>query len=148
MGTIRASIWQIVAAAALLAFAVQTVRIDGFPLFYTGLRGQLLECRDAQSEANKAAQAVADRAREDGRAAALADRERIAAGDAKRAEESAKAVADLQAIVARLSRPQPPVRVTVESEPPIIITPPVGPSCDLDRGALDDLRERLNRGRL
>lgn len=136
------------AAILAIAFAVQTVRIDGFPIFYDGLRSQLLACENAQAKANEAAQAAAEKAREDGRVAAIADRERIEASDKQRAADSAKTVADLQAIVARLKQPQPPMRVTVDQPLPLVVTPPVGMSCDLDRSALDDLRERLNRGRL
>jgi hypothetical protein len=137
-----------VAALLLVGFVVQTVRIDGFPLFYTGMRTQLAECNDAQRLVNEAVLAAADKAREEGRATAIADRERLAADDAKRLAESNKTVADLQAIVARLRQPQPPVRVIVDGQPPVVITPPVAMSCDLDRGALDDLRTTLNRGRL
>lgn len=136
------------AAVLAIAFAVQTIRIDGLPIFYDGLRMQLAACETARLTANEAAGKAAEKAREDGRAAALADADKLAGDRAKERESTAKTISDLQSIVARLQRPQPPVTVRVEGEPPVIATPPVSQACLLDKDALGDLRERLNRGRL
>lgn len=143
---IRANVWSLVAGLALAGFVFQTLRIDGVPLFYVGYRTQLAECRAMQQEANDAATAAANKAREEGRVAALADAQRLAADEAKRKADADKALADLRAIVARLQRPQPPVTVRVEGGEPIVVTPAVG-MCLLDREAVNDLRAALNRGR-
>lgn len=138
------------ALAAVLAVALvaQTVRIDGFPILYDGLRMQLATCLAAQGLANDAAIKAAEKAREEGRAAALADTDKLAADRAAEKATTQKTISDLQGIVARLQRPQPPVTVRVEGEPPVVVTPSVSQACLMDKDALGDLRERLNRGRL
>ncbi len=147
MIAIRAYLWQIVSAVAAAAFLFQTFRIDGVPIFYTGMRTQLAECRAAQGLANDAAQKAAEKSREEGRQAAIADATRLGAEEAKRKADSDKTVSDLQAIVARLQRPQPPVTVRVEGGEPVVVTQTVMGMCELDRGAIIDLRSALNRGR-
>lgn len=138
------------AAAAILffvGFAVQTVRIDGFPLFYTGMRTQLAEAEVANARANERAAAVVDKAREDGRAAAAQDSQRLADAVSQRQRDLDGSIARLGPIASRLLgiSQQPPK----PGEPPVVITPsPLPPVCRLDRTTLDDLRNELNMGRV
>lgn len=144
---LKANVAILVAAVAVGAFLFQTFRIDGVPLFYTGMRTQLAECRSAQALANEAAQAAAEKAREEGRQAAAADAKRLDENEAKRQAESDATIADLKDAVRRLNQPRPPVTVHVEGGEPIVVTQAVGGMCALDPMAISDIRAALNRGR-
>lgn len=142
-----------IASAAVVvllgAFIVQTVRIDGFPLFGPGYRGQLAECRNERGRENDAILEAQNKGREEGRVAAAADSAALAEREKKRDEDFGKRIEALDSITADLAkpRPEPTVRVTVDDPLPVVVTPPSSPQCLLDQDVLDRLRTFINQGR-
>jgi len=139
-----ASALVIVLGAALV---FQTVRIDGFPFFGPGLRGQLAECQAQQGEANAAVLKAREDGREEGQKSAAADTAALLERDQKRDESFDKRIGELKTITADLAKPKPPVRVSVDDPLPVIVTPSQTPACVLDKAALDRLHDFVNQGR-
>lgn len=136
-----------VIALLLAALVVQTVRIDGFPFFGPGYRGQLAECRNERNAENDAILEAQRKGREEGRIAAAADTATLLERDKQRDETFDKRIGDLRAITAELAKPKPPVTVSVDDPLPVIVTQPLTPACLLDRAVLERLHDFVNEGR-
>ena len=121
--------------------------IVGLLLWNAQLRLDLANCRAEKLIDDLAAHEAVNKELKEGRDAANKDGERLRQEQADRDKKLDAGLKELSRITVRLNAPRPPVTVMVESEPPVVITPPAGPSCALDRMALDDLRAFLNRGR-
>lgn len=139
----------IAAAAAVLFLALaiyQTIRIDGFPFFGPGLRGQLAECQAFQGLANQKAQEAADKAREEGRLSAAADSEKLRASEVERQRMEMETLEMLQKQAANLRRPPPPVIVPRAPPPPVVLEPPppLPAVCLLNQEALDAMQATIN----
>ena len=129
----------------LVGFLIQTVRIDGFPLFGDGLRQKLTACENVNLAANQLAQDAVAKAREEGRITAAADSLKLVQDETERRKVTDKTITDLRIMVARL-RPVPPRPIVVTGPPPVRL-PPLPVACKLDQTALDSIRSALNEQR-
>ncbi len=132
-----------IAAAGAIALVLM---YGAWSIQVSGLRGELLACERAAEVAEDAAEKERERILAEGREAANKEGERLREEAAKRQAELQTTIKGLEGITKRLSVPPPPVRVMVENEPPVVISPPAV-SCALDKPTLDELQIFLNRGR-
>ncbi len=148
---ISSPVFALLALIFFIGAAAQTVRIDGVPLFYTGMRTQLAECRVATDKANAAALVAVEKTRVEGAAQAAADTTRLQQEAAAREKGLQQQLTDINKIVANL-RARPPIRVTTQAPGPVVMLPqplpPLPAVCMLEPTALDNLRSNLNMGRM